>query len=275
MNYIKELNAFRDWSMLNRPSTGQVALWYTLMSINNWTGWQEWFSTPNQTLPLMTGLSRGGLENARSSLIQQGRIQYKKGRSNQAGSYKIIPFLMSDYQKVGTEVSTGTGTPAGTEKADPNAQEKPLSRTLNKQNQTKPNETEKEKQQKEKSLLLATQVEQIWNHYVQVFKSFFPRKLTLTPKRKKAIQARLQEGYSVEEISLAISNIRQSPFHCGQNDGNKFYADIIFICRDGGKVEEWMNHQGGAQHGKLGNDTGANQESEDGVVIQFGKYART
>jgi hypothetical protein len=79
----------------------------------------------------------------------------------------------------------------------------------------------------------------------------------------------------VDDISLAINQIRQSPFHCGQNDGNKFYADITFLCRDGSKVEEWMNHQGGAQHGKSSNDTGADRESEDGVVIQFGKYART
>jgi hypothetical protein len=173
MNYIKELNAFRDWSMLNRPSTGQVALWYTLMSINNWTGWQEWFSTPNQTLQLMTGLSRGGLEKARTSLIQQGRIQYRKGRSNQAGYYRITPFITGDYQKVGTEVVTPVGIVVGTEEANQETQEKPLSRTLVKQNQTKPNETKKEKETKEKSLLLSAQIEQVWNHYVLVFGTFF------------------------------------------------------------------------------------------------------
>ncbi|GIM47594.1 hypothetical protein DNHGIG_31430 [Collibacillus ludicampi] len=79
MNYILELNAFRDWVMINRASTGQIALWYALMSINNQTGWKEWFSAPNQTLQLMTGLSRQGLDKARNGLIQLGLIQYKKG----------------------------------------------------------------------------------------------------------------------------------------------------------------------------------------------------
>jgi hypothetical protein len=268
MNYIKELNAFRDWSMLNRPSTGQVALWHTLMSINNWTGWQEWFSTPNQTLQLMTGLSRAGIDKARNGLIQAGLIQYKKGRPKQAGLYHMLTF---DSQKVGVSVDKTVGVSAASQETN----QEHKSRPLYKQNDTKLNETKKEKQTKEKSLLLATQVEQIWNHYVQVFGGFFPRKLTLTAKRKNAIQARLKDGYTVEDITLAISNIRRSPFHCGKNDGNKFHADITFICRDGGKVEEWMNHQGGAQFGELRNHSRADQENEDAVVIQFGKYSRS
>jgi hypothetical protein len=120
VNYILELNAFRDWVMINRASTGQIALWYALMSINNQTGWKEWFSVPNQTLQLMTGLSRQGLDKARNGLIQLGLIQYKKGKSNQAGQYKMIS-LLSDRQKVGTEgvtpVDTGVDTEVGTEGA--------------------------------------------------------------------------------------------------------------------------------------------------------------
>ncbi|GAV21584.1 hypothetical protein [Carboxydothermus pertinax] len=139
MNYIKELNAFRDWAVINRPSTGQVALWYTLISICNMTGWQEWFTVPNQTLQLMTGLSRQGLEKARNQLIQRGLIEYRKGTSNQAGRYRIIPFEKQkvDCQKVGTEVGTMVGTEVGTVGAFQEAQEERSSCTLYKQNKTK------------------------------------------------------------------------------------------------------------------------------------------
>lgn len=111
MNYMRELNAFRDWSMLNGPSTGEVALWHSLMSVNNAAGWVDWFTVANQTLQLMTGLSRQGLDKARNKLSQRGRIEYRKGVSNQAGKYHIVSF---ECQKVGTEVVTTRDTAADT-----------------------------------------------------------------------------------------------------------------------------------------------------------------
>ena len=126
MNYMRELNAFRNWAMINRPSTGGVALWNMLMNINNMTGWKEWFTVPNQTLQLLTGLSRQGIESTRNSLIQFGLIEYKKGRSNQAGSYRMISLLgdtyvdnFSECQNLGTAVGTLLGTSVGTEVVTP------------------------------------------------------------------------------------------------------------------------------------------------------------
>lgn len=89
MNYIKELNAFRDWLLINELTTGEIALWYTLMSINNMAGWKEWFTAPNSTLQLLTGLSKQGLDNARNKLVQKKLIEYKKGTRNSAGLYKM------------------------------------------------------------------------------------------------------------------------------------------------------------------------------------------
>jgi DnaD/phage-associated family protein len=117
MNYMRELNAFRDWAMINRPSTGGVALWNMLMSVNNMTGWKTWFTVPNQMLQLLTGLSRQGIESTRNSLLQYGLIEYKKGRSNQAGSYRMISLLGDNFpecQNLGTGVGTTLGTDVGT-----------------------------------------------------------------------------------------------------------------------------------------------------------------
>lgn len=113
MNYLKELTAFRDWAIINRPSTGGVALWYSLMNINNMIG-LEWFTVPNPTLQLLTGLSRQGLDSARNSLVQKGRIEYKKGVSNQSGKYRIISL---ECQNSGTAVDTLVGTVAALEQA--------------------------------------------------------------------------------------------------------------------------------------------------------------
>lgn len=95
MNYIKELNAFRNWLLLNELSTSAIALWYTLMAINNMTGWQEWFAVPNSTLQQLTNLSKQGLDNARNQLKNRGLIDYQKGKKGQAGKYKMISLVNS------------------------------------------------------------------------------------------------------------------------------------------------------------------------------------
>ncbi|WP_077616910.1 DnaD domain-containing protein [Caenibacillus caldisaponilyticus] len=91
MNYIKELNAFRDYVLQNDLSTGEIALWHTLMLINNMSGWKEWFSAPNPTLQQMTGLSKSGLDKIRNQLCQKGLIEYQKGKKKHAGLYRMVP----------------------------------------------------------------------------------------------------------------------------------------------------------------------------------------
>ena len=93
MNYIKELNAFRDWLLLNELSTSEIALWHALMTINNMTGWQEWFTAPNQTVQRLTGLSKQGLDNTRNGLKTKGLILYEKGKRGQSGKYKMISLV--------------------------------------------------------------------------------------------------------------------------------------------------------------------------------------
>lgn len=88
MNYITEILAFNDL-LLSRPlSAGQISLWYALMHINNKCGWAEWFSAPNRTLEVYTGLSRQGIRNAREALKQLGLIELKPNGKN-AASYKL------------------------------------------------------------------------------------------------------------------------------------------------------------------------------------------
>lgn len=61
----------------------------------------------------------------------------------------------------------------------------------------------------------------------------------LTPKRDKAIKARLKEGYTVEQIKSAIDGCRADPFSMGQNDRQKAFNDIELICRTGEKLESF------------------------------------
>lgn len=62
----------------------------------------------------------------------------------------------------------------------------------------------------------------------------------LTPKRDKAIKARLKEGYTFEQIKAAINGCRNDPFSMGQNDRQKPFNDIELICRNGEKLESFL-----------------------------------
>ena len=90
MNYLSELRAFKDWCLMNHPSTGQIALWHALMLMANSSGWQEWFPVPNQTLELLTGLSHSGVNKARQTLIDRGLIEYRPSDNRKkASKYKV------------------------------------------------------------------------------------------------------------------------------------------------------------------------------------------
>ena len=100
MNYIAEINSFYNWVMFNPIPPDAQALWHVLMQMNNkcavkigdeWY-WRVDFSVPNLTLLSILTFSRQQLDRMRNVLIQTGRIVYKKGKGNQSGTYKIIPF---------------------------------------------------------------------------------------------------------------------------------------------------------------------------------------
>src|SRR5699024_1757035 len=88
--YHKDKNFLMDWLMLNNMSTGEIALWHTLMNIGNRLGQKSEFNAPTSTLMKLTGLSKQGTVNARKKLMDRGFIAYEKGRQHKAPIYKMI-----------------------------------------------------------------------------------------------------------------------------------------------------------------------------------------
>lgn len=70
-------------------------------------------------------------------------------------------------------------------------------------------------------------------------------KSILDEKRRKAIMARLLEGYSVERIKEAIVGIQRSPHNMGANDEGKIFDDIELICRSGANVDRFADTRQG------------------------------
>lgn len=96
MNYIKELNGFREWLLLNELPANAVSLWYTLMSINNTARWKKRFNAPNGVVRQLSGLTKQGLLDARNKLKEQALIDFEKGKRGQASVYEMISLARTD-----------------------------------------------------------------------------------------------------------------------------------------------------------------------------------
>lgn len=142
MNYMAEIKAFYNLVQVKQLSTGQIALWHALMHINNTCAWIEWFTVPNLTLELNTGLSRSGIYKARNVLKQHGIIDFKPN-GTKATSYKMISLLKSNQVSNQThvpmqdsnQVSNQDGKQGSNQ--DGNQDSNQISNTLNKQYNTK------------------------------------------------------------------------------------------------------------------------------------------
>lgn len=62
----------------------------------------------------------------------------------------------------------------------------------------------------------------------------------LDDKRRRAIAARLKDGYRVEDLKRAIDGCLASPWHQGQNGNRRTYDDIELICRNASKVDQFI-----------------------------------
>ena len=141
MNYIAEIKAFYDLVQVKQLSQGQIALWHALMYINNKCAWIEWFSVPNITLELNTGLSRSGIAKARNALKQYGLIDFKQN-STKATTYKMFTMLKSEQvsnqvestMSKSNQISNQVGVQVGNQVSKQDSNQ--IGVTLNKRNET-------------------------------------------------------------------------------------------------------------------------------------------
>ena len=86
----------------------------------------------------------------------------------------------------------------------------------------------------------------IFAHY----RTYHPRAMpTPSPSSKewKLICQRLQEGYTVADLNLAIDGCHRSPFHQGENDRGTKYLDLELIVRNGSNVNRFMEKAQGPE----------------------------
>lgn len=59
-------------------------------------------------------------------------------------------------------------------------------------------------------------------------------------KGRAKVRARLDDGFSVDELCKAIDGNHLSPWHCGENDTGQKFNSLCLIMRDADKVNGFM-----------------------------------
>lgn len=91
--------------------------------------------------------------------------------------------------------------------------------------------------------LKSEDIEEVVQHY----QTHHPRARGGPDERKK-IAARLKDGFTVEDLKLAIDGCHVSPYHCGQNGSGTKYQTLELIVRNASKVTQFI--EAGARDGE-------------------------
>lgn len=59
-------------------------------------------------------------------------------------------------------------------------------------------------------------------------------------KRAQVIRERMRDGYTIEDLCLAIDGCAASAFHMGENDRRQVYDSITLILRDADHVDKFI-----------------------------------
>ncbi|MCD6477864.1 MAG: hypothetical protein J7K87_02575, partial [Candidatus Aenigmarchaeota archaeon] len=83
------------------------------------------------------------------------------------------------------------------------------------------------------------EAKEVFRYWQQVFNH---PQAKLTKDRQRKIEARLKEGYTVEQCKKAINGCRASPYHMGDNERGKVYDSISLIFRNADKMEDFWKY---------------------------------
>lgn len=212
-NYISEIRSFYNLLDVKPISTGQIALWYALMHINNLSNWSEWFTVANSKLEFYSGLSRSGIQKARNSLKQYGIIDFKPN-GKKATSYKLISLCIANSNQDSNQVGN----------QDSNQSSNQNSGTYNKQKQK-----QKPKQKENNKEIYEQIIEYLNDKTGRHYKSTINKTVAL-------IDSRLAEGFNYSDFFKVIDNKTSDWLNNPQM--NKFLRPETLF---GNKFESYLN----------------------------------
>ena len=109
VNYIREINAFRNYLKTNPLEAITQALWYVIADYHNSSNWERWITIDNTRLMAELCISEKTLIKHRNKLIQAGLLEYKsQQRKKGSGKYKLLSFELGEVGNFGVQTAPPT-----------------------------------------------------------------------------------------------------------------------------------------------------------------------
>ena len=204
MNYIKQIVSFEQWLETHYLAGNAQLLWYKLMAISNRAGWPEWMSVDTQRLTwALQTKSKATFLRCRDALCEAGLIEVKKSKGNGPNRYRIVPFPEggSNFEPQTIPQTTPQTIPQTIPQAIPQTipQTEPQTIPIYKQNKTKTKERDKEREKACAEIVGALNTA-AGTSYRDTAK-----------KTRELINARLNEGYTLEDFRTVIAMVLFTP----------------------------------------------------------------
>lgn len=107
---------------------------------------------------------------------------------------------------------------------------------------TKAEKAEKEiSDRKKEETVSMEEIEDVFNHWINVHKSGSKRKPMLDARRRRLLAVSIYD-YGVDDCKAAIDGCANSHFHMGKNKQGKVYNSIELIFRSPGHIERFIGY---------------------------------
>lgn len=180
------------------------------------------------------GYSQSRIENEIASYkakAESARVNGKKGGRPKKAKANPTETEGKAKKTQSVNLENQTETEGKAKKSESKANQEP--RTINQEPLTK-------NQLSNTSAKANNDILEVFNYWKEVMKK--NNSSILNAKRTKALKDRFKEGYTVDQIKMAIVGCSMTPHNMGQNNNGKKYDDLELICRDGVQVERFANN---------------------------------
>ena len=240
MNYIELLNAFYEFIQCSGISSNGQLLYYILLAINNRAGWSEWFARTNLSICGLMKVSEKTFMNAREELKQLGLIEFIP--SKKRGDCTMYRILSPEVFCTGKfPVQTPVQIPVQSTAQTP-VQTPDINKLKQKHKKSNTDVLP------EKPEAFSSQLTTICELYNSICGSY-PRLVKLSEARKKAVRARLNAGYTVDDFRKLFEMAEASDFLKGKNPRN-WSAKFDWMIQDANMAKVLDGNYTNAQQAK-------------------------
>ena len=265
LNYLAEIIAFERWLENNYLTRDAQLLWYRLMYQANKCNWPEWVTVDNLRLMAAMQMSREAtFIKVRDDLLKAGLIEYQKGKKGSPNKYRLIPFTFKNVVK--SEVETVVNPVV---KSDVETVVQQVAETVDIDKYKTETKNKKKDTNVSKEKIDFAAISDLYNSICVSY----PTLKTMSERRKKAIRARMNTGYTVDDFRILFKKAESSSFLKGQNNRN-WSATFDWLIMDGNMAKVLDgNYDDKGQKGErydTGRETGRDEKSLTELGIEAG-----